>query len=97
MTKVVTFGEIMMRLDPVGYYRFVQADSFDVSYSGAEANVAVSLANYGLDAYFVCKVPNQEIGQACGICHGVWSGGRWHHGGCQCGQGLLLPLQYSQD
>lgn len=65
MSKVVTFGEIMMRLDPVGYYRFVQANSFDVSYSGAEANVAVSLANYGLDAYFVCKVPNQEIGQAC--------------------------------
>lgn len=65
MMKVVTFGEIMMRLDPIGYYRFVQANNFDVSYSGAEANVAVSLANYGLDAYFVSKVPSQEIGQAC--------------------------------
>ncbi len=65
MKKVVTFGEIMMRLDPVGYKRFVQADSFEVSYAGGEANVAVSLANYGLNSYFVTKVPDQEIGQAC--------------------------------
>ena len=65
MKKVVTFGEIMMRLNPVGYKRFVQADSFEVSYAGGEANVAVSLANYGLNSYFVTKVPDQEIGQAC--------------------------------
>lgn len=65
MKRVITFGEIMMRLDPVGYRRFVQADSFEVSYAGGEANVAVSLANYGLDAAFVTKVPAQEIGQSC--------------------------------
>ena len=65
MTKVITFGEIMMRLDPPGYKRFVQSESFDASYAGAEANVAVSLANYGLDACFVTKVPAHEIGQAC--------------------------------
>jgi 2-dehydro-3-deoxygluconokinase len=65
MQKVVTFGEIMMRLDPVGYKRFVQADAFEVSFAGGEANVAVSLANYGLNSYFVTKIPDQEIGQAC--------------------------------
>ena len=62
--RVVTFGEIMMRLDPPGYQRFVQADSFNVSYAGGEANVAVSLANYGLTADFVTKVPGTEIGQS---------------------------------
>ncbi|NLW56940.1 MAG: sugar kinase [Firmicutes bacterium] len=62
--KVVTFGEIMLRLSPPGYKRFVQADSFDVIYGGGEANVAVSLANYGLDSYYVTKVPAHEIGQA---------------------------------
>ncbi|HHX26437.1 MAG TPA: sugar kinase [Firmicutes bacterium] len=61
--KVVTFGEIMLRLSPPGYHRFVQATSFDAVYGGGEANVAVSLANYGLDAYFVTKVPGHEIGQ----------------------------------
>ena len=63
MKKVVTFGEIMMRLNPEGYLRFVQADCFEASYAGGEANVAVSLANYGLDASFVSKVPAHEIGQ----------------------------------
>jgi 2-dehydro-3-deoxygluconokinase len=63
MKKVVTFGEIMMRLSPPGYKRFVQAESFDVVYGGGEANVAVSLANYGLDSYFVTKVPAHEIGE----------------------------------
>lgn len=62
--KVVTFGEIMLRLSPPGYKRFVQADRFDVIYGGGEANVAVSLANYGLDSYYVTKVPAHEIGQA---------------------------------
>ncbi|MDL2249708.1 sugar kinase [Lachnospiraceae bacterium OttesenSCG-928-J05] len=62
--KVVTFGELMLRLAPVGYTRFVQADSFGATYGGGEANVAVSLANYGLDARFVTKLPKHEIGQA---------------------------------
>lgn len=63
MKKIITFGEIMMRLNPAGYLRFVQADSFEASYAGGEANVAVSLANYGMDAAFVSKVPSHEIGQ----------------------------------
>ena len=62
--KVVTFGEIMLRLAPEGYYRFVQAESFGATYGGGEANVAVSLANYGMDAKFVTKLPKHEIGQA---------------------------------
>lgn len=61
--KVVTFGEIMMRLNPKGNERFLQAESFEVSYAGGEANVAVSLANYGMKASFVTKVPAHEIGQ----------------------------------
>ncbi len=64
MKKVVTMGEIMLRLSTPGYQRFVQSDSFDVVYGGGEANVAVSLANYGLDAHFVTKVPNNPIGQS---------------------------------
>lgn len=62
--KVVTFGEIMLRLAPKGYMRFVQAESYGATYGGGEANVAVSLANYGLDASFVTKLPSHEIGQA---------------------------------
>lgn len=62
--KVITFGEIMLRLAPQGYYRFVQADTFGATYGGGEANVAVSLANYGLDVKFVSKLPKHEIGQA---------------------------------
>ncbi len=61
--KVITFGEIMMRLNPEGYRRFVQCDSFEASYAGGEANVAVSLAAYGLDSAYVTKVPAHEIGQ----------------------------------
>ena len=64
MAKVVTMGEIMLRLSPAGNMRFVQADSFDVIYGGGEANVAVSCANYGHDAYFVTKLPEHEIGQS---------------------------------
>lgn len=64
MAKVVTFGEIMLRLSTNGYQRFVQADNFDVVYGGGEANVAVSLANYGHQAYFVTKLPAHEIGQS---------------------------------
>ena len=62
--KVITFGEIMLRLAPEGYYRFVQAENFGATYGGGEANVAVSLANYGFDAKFVTKLPKHEIGQA---------------------------------
>lgn len=64
MKKVITLGEIMLRLSTSGYGRFVQADSFDVTYGGGEANVAVSLANYGFNAYFISKLPKNEIGQA---------------------------------
>jgi 2-dehydro-3-deoxygluconokinase len=64
--KVVTFGEIMMRLNPEGYLRFLQAESFVSTFAGAEANVAVSLANYGVDAAFVTKLPEHDIGQ-CAI------------------------------
>lgn len=62
--RVITFGEIMLRLAPEGYYRFVQAEKYGATYGGGEANVAVSLANYGLDAAFVTKLPKHEIGQA---------------------------------
>ena len=62
--KVVTLGEIMLRLSPEANRRFVQADKFEVIYGGGEANVAVSLANYGHDAYFVTKLPEHEIGQS---------------------------------
>ncbi|HZJ86809.1 MAG TPA: sugar kinase [Erysipelothrix sp.] len=62
--KVVTFGEIMLRLSPHGYLRFNQVDEFEATFGGGEANVAVSLANYGLDAAFVTKLPEHAIGQA---------------------------------
>jgi len=64
MGKVVTFGEIMLRLAPEGRYRFIQAASYGATYGGGEANVAVSLANFGVDAAFVTKLPKHEIGQA---------------------------------
>lgn len=64
MSRVITFGELMMRLNPKGYLRFLQADSFEATYAGGEANVAVSLANYGNNVAFVSKVPEHEIGQA---------------------------------
>lgn len=62
--KIITLGEIMLRLSTPGLKRFVQSDIFDVVYGGGEANVAVSLSNYGHDAYFVTKLPNHEIGQS---------------------------------
>ncbi len=64
MGKVITFGEIMLRLAPNGYYRFFQNDQMQATFGGGEANVAVSLANYGLDAAFVTKLPAHAIGQA---------------------------------
>lgn len=64
MGKYITFGEIMLRLSPKGYERFIQAKEFNVLFAGGEANVAASLANYGLDVYYVTKLPSHEIGQA---------------------------------
>ncbi len=63
--KVVTFGEIMMRLMPPGFLRFTQARSFEVTYAGAEANVAVSLANFGVPVDYVTRLPKNDIGEAC--------------------------------
>ena len=64
MAKVVTFGELMLRLAPNGYYRFFQNDQMQATFGGGEANVAVSLANYGLDSVYVTKLPAHAIGQA---------------------------------
>jgi 2-dehydro-3-deoxygluconokinase len=83
--RIVTFGEIMLRLNPPNYERFSQARSFDAYYGGGEANVAVSLANFGCQSEFVTRLPQNEIGQACagrlrqaGVrCdHLVWGGNR---------------------
>jgi len=62
MSKVVTFGEIMLRLSPPGFLRFSQTNSFDVVYGGGESNVAVSLANYGIPVDFVTRLPKNDIG-----------------------------------
>ena len=64
MSKIVCFGEIMLRLNPQGYSRIIQSDCFLASYAGAEANVAVSLANYGMEFFFITKLPKNELGQA---------------------------------
>lgn len=63
MAKIITMGEIMLRLSTPGYEKFIQADEFEVCYGGGEANVAVSLANYGHEAEFVTKVPKNPIGE----------------------------------
>ncbi|HEX3050912.1 MAG TPA: sugar kinase [Aggregatilineaceae bacterium] len=63
--KIVTFGEIMMRLAPPGFLRFTQAHSFDLTFGGGEANVAVSLANYGIPTDFVTRLPKNDLGTAC--------------------------------
>jgi 2-dehydro-3-deoxygluconokinase len=62
--KVVTFGEILLRLAPQGYKKLFQNDILETSFCGAEANVAVSLSNYGVEALFVSKLPDNDIGQA---------------------------------
>ena len=62
---VVTFGEIMLRLAPEGYLRFLQEDKFQATFGGGEANVAVSLANYDMPAKFITKMPNNDIAKAC--------------------------------
>lgn len=65
MKKIVTFGEVMLRLSTPGFLRFSQARQFDVTFGGGEANVAVSLANYGMDAEFVTRLPENDIAAAC--------------------------------
>lgn len=64
--KVVTFGEIMLRLNPEGYLRLPQATKFEASYAGGEANVAVAIANYGGEAEYITKLPDNDVGQ-CAI------------------------------
>ena len=63
--KVVTFGEIMLRLKSPGYERFLQSPVLEATFGGGEANVAVSLANYGMDAAFVTVLPDNDIAKAC--------------------------------
>lgn len=85
MKKVVTFGEIMLRLAPPGFLRFSQTNSFDVIYGGGESNVAVSLANYGVPVEFVTRLPDNDIGHCAhmemrkrgvGTTHVNWGGDR---------------------
>jgi len=85
MKKVITFGEIMLRLATPGYTRFSQANNFNATYGGGEANVAISLANYGLVVDFVSRLPQNDIGKACmldlrkygvGIDNIIWGGER---------------------
>ena len=64
MGKIVTFGEIMLRLAPNGYYRFFQNDQMQATFGGGEANVAVSLANFGENVSYVTKLPDNPIGDA---------------------------------
>lgn len=83
--KIVTFGEIMMRLSPPGFLRFSQAASFDVIYGGGEANVAVSLANFGEPVDYITRLPKNDLGDACvqflrrlgvGVDQIIWGGER---------------------
>ena len=85
MKKVVTFGEIMLRLAPPGLLRFSQTNTLDVVYGGGESNVAVSLANYGVPVEFVTRLPNNDIGHCAhmemrkrgvGTSHVNWGGDR---------------------
>ncbi len=85
MKKVVTFGEIMLRLAPPGFLRFSQTNSFDIVYGGGESNVAVSLANYGVPVEFVTRLPKNDIGECAlmemrklgvGINHIIYGGDR---------------------
>jgi 2-dehydro-3-deoxygluconokinase len=65
MPQIITFGEIMLRLNPPGYLRFKQASQFEASYGGGEANVAASLAQFGLPAKFITCLPKNDLGEAC--------------------------------
>ena len=64
MSKVVTFGEIMLRLSPPGFERFLQTPQFSATFGGGEANAAVSLAQFGVDSVFVTRLPKNDIGEA---------------------------------
>lgn len=63
MTKVITFGEVMLKLSSLSYQRFIQSSAMNVEYAGAEANVAVSLSNFGVKTEFVSKLPKNELGE----------------------------------
>ncbi|KKL65454.1 hypothetical protein LCGC14_2154800, partial [marine sediment metagenome] len=63
--KVITFGEIMLRLSAPGYKRFEQSNQFDATFGGGEANVAVSLANYGIPVSFVTRLPENDMAKSC--------------------------------
>jgi 2-dehydro-3-deoxygluconokinase len=85
MPQIVTFGEIMLRLNPPGYQRFKQAAQFDVGYGGGEANVAVSLAQFGVPARYFTRLPKNDLGEACvsrlrqhgvDVSHIAWEGDR---------------------
>ena len=65
MSKIVCFGEVMLRLAPPDYLRFGQAKSFEATFGGAEANVSVSLANFGLEPVYVSRIPKNPIGDSC--------------------------------
>ena len=67
MNHVVTFGEIMLRLSTPGFERFVQASRFDINFGGGEANVAVSLANYGIPVEYITRLPDNDIGRAAAM------------------------------
>ncbi|HKZ54431.1 MAG TPA: sugar kinase [Anaerolineales bacterium] len=109
MTRIVTFGEIMLRLAPPDHLRLVQARTLDVSFAGGEANVAVSLAQFGLDADFVTRLPKNDIGVTCrnylrqfgvGTEHIVWGGERLgiyflEHGAVQRGSKVLYDRGHS--
>lgn len=79
MSKVVTFGEIILCLSSPVFFRFSQTNSFHAVYGGGESNVAVSLPNYGVPVDFVTRFPNNDIGQ-CTLCNGQWEGYRKYFG-----------------
>ena len=95
MAKIITFGELMLRLQPYNYERFVQCDHVEFTFGGGEANVAVSLANYGMDAAFVTKLPAHAIGLAAvnslrryGVDTSmIVRGGERCSSECDCGEG----------
>ena len=76
MAKVVTFGEIMLRLKSPAYERFFQSPSLEATFGGGEANVSVSLANYGMDTRFVTVLPKNDIGEA------LWASTSWKPARC---------------
>ena len=77
MKKIVCFGELMLSLEPDGYRRFVQADEFHVFYTGAESNVCASLAQFGMNAQFVTRLPENEIADSA-------VASLWHRHGLYC-------------